>query len=287
MARALRASASAIAIAVVAVTLVAFVLSLVVSDRYRATARIVTDTSAASPTSADTDQRRLATNVALLTTPDVLAAAARNVPGENGDSLRGKISTSVATDADVIDVTATDDSAEGAAAIANSVARTFLDRRAAGERADIAKARDALEGQLATLGTGGASADQAAAIRTRLSELVVDGANAGNDLQLAELAQPPSAPYAPRPWRNAAIAFFAALFVAILAGWCCASVCARRPGSAAPWSGWPACCCSRHCPKRPRPAGCMSSHGGAPDDCEGSQSAGRWGMRCGGPRGSP
>jgi Mrp family chromosome partitioning ATPase len=217
MARALRASAPAIAIAVVAVTLIAFVLSLVVSDRYRATARIVTDTSAASPPSADTDQRRLATNVALLTTPDVLAAAARTVPGESGGSLRDKVSTSVATDADVIDVTATDDSAAGAAAIANAVARAFLERRAAGDRADIAKARAALEAQLATLGAGGASADQAAAIRTRLSELIVDGANAGNDLQLAELAQPPSAAYAPRPLRNAAIAFFAALFVAILA----------------------------------------------------------------------
>jgi capsular polysaccharide biosynthesis protein/MinD-like ATPase involved in chromosome partitioning or flagellar assembly len=217
IARALRAGAPAIAIGVIAVTLIAFVLSLVVSDRYRATARIVTDTSAASATSADTDQRRLATNVALLTTPDVLAQAARKVPGESADSLRDKISTSVATDADVIDVTATDSSAAGAAAIANAVARAFLDDRAAGERADIAKAQAALEAQLTGLGAGAASADQAAAIRTRLSELVVDGANAGNDLQLAELAQPPSSAYAPRPLRNAAIAFFAALFVAILA----------------------------------------------------------------------
>jgi Mrp family chromosome partitioning ATPase len=217
MARALRAAAPAIAIAVIAVTVIALVISLVVSDRYRATARIVTDTSAASATSADTDQRRLATDVALLTTPDVLTVAAREVPGESADSLRSKIGTSVATDADVIDITATDGSADGSAAIANAVARAFLGRRAAAERADIARARDALEAQLAGLGAGGASADQAAAIRTRLSELIVDAANAGNDLRLAELARPPSSAYAPRPLRNAAIAFFAALFVAILA----------------------------------------------------------------------
>jgi capsular polysaccharide biosynthesis protein/Mrp family chromosome partitioning ATPase len=216
IARALRVGAWAIAIAVIAVTLIVFCLSLVVNDRYRATARIVTGTSAVSATSADTDQRRLATNVALLTTPDVLAAAARNVPGESVASLRDKISTSVATDADVIDVTATDDRAAGAAAIANAVARAFLDRRAAGERADIAHARAALEAQLARLGQAGAASDQGAAIRARLSELIVAEANAGSDLQLAELAEPPSSAYAPRPLRNAAIAFFAALFAAVL-----------------------------------------------------------------------
>ena len=206
----------ATAVAVIAVTLIAFGLSLVVSDRYRATARIVTDTSAASATSADTDQRRLATNVALLTTPDVLSAAARRVPGESVASLRDKISTSVATDADVIDVTATDDSAAGAAGVANAVARAFLARRAASERADIAQARAALEAQLARLGQGGAASDQGAAIRARLSELIVAEANAGRDLRLAELAEPPASAYAPRPLRNAAIAFFAALFAAVL-----------------------------------------------------------------------
>ena len=203
-------------IAVIAVTLIAFCVSLLVSDRYRATARIVTNPSAAGATAADTDQRRLATNVALLTTPDVLATAARGIPGESVASLREKISTSVATDADVIDVTATDDSAAGAARIANAVARAFLARRAASARADIAQARAALEAQLARLGPAVAASDQGAAIRARLSELIVSEANAGSDLQLAELAEPPSSAYAPRPLRNAAIAFFAALFAAVL-----------------------------------------------------------------------
>jgi Mrp family chromosome partitioning ATPase/capsular polysaccharide biosynthesis protein len=216
IARALRRGAPAIAVVVVAVTLIVFVVSLVASERYRATARIVGDTAAASATSADTDQRRLATNVTLLTTPTVLGTAARNVPGETASSLRDKISTSIASDADVINITATDDSAAGAAAIANAVARAFLDRRAASERADIAQARAALEAQLGRLGQGSAASDQGAAIRARLSELIVAEANAGNDLQLAELAVPPSSAYAPRPLRNAAIAFFAALFVAVV-----------------------------------------------------------------------
>jgi capsular polysaccharide biosynthesis protein/Mrp family chromosome partitioning ATPase len=218
MVGALRASAPVIALAVAAVTLIVFAVSSATAERFRATARIVAGPLAASAPTADTDQRRLATNVALLTTPDVLGAAARSLPHQTAAGLRHKLSTTIATDADVIDVTATDHKAGAAAAIANAVARAFLDRRAATARAGIAQARAALTAQLTQLGAGGpAAADQATAIRDRLSELVVDEANAGDDLELAEAAQAPSAPYAPRPLRNAAIALFAALFVAVLA----------------------------------------------------------------------
>jgi tyrosine-protein kinase len=215
IARVLAANARVIAVAVVVVTVIVLVLSSGAESRYRASARIVLDTT--SDTSADTDPRRLATNVALLTTPDVLDAAARRLPGESAASLRDKLSTTVATDADVIDVTATDNGAAAAAADANAVARAFLERRAANERAAILRTRAALTAQLAGVGKGPSAEAQAAAIRTRLSELVVDEANAGNDLQLAEAAEPPATPYAPRPLRNAVLAFFMTLFLAALA----------------------------------------------------------------------
>jgi capsular polysaccharide biosynthesis protein/Mrp family chromosome partitioning ATPase len=212
----LAANARVIAVAVVVVTLIVLVLSSGAESRYRATARIVLDPTTTG-TSTDTDPRRLATNVALLTTPDVLDAAARRLPGESGASLREKLTSTAATDADVIDVTATDDSAAAAAADANAVARVFLERRAANERAGILRTRAALTAQLAGVGTGPSAEAQAAAIRARLSELVVDEANAGDDLQLAEAAEPPAGPYAPRPLRNAVLAFFATLFAAALA----------------------------------------------------------------------
>jgi capsular polysaccharide biosynthesis protein/Mrp family chromosome partitioning ATPase len=217
IARVLAANARLIAVAAVVVALIVLVLSNGAESRYRATARIVADTTATSDTGSDTDPRRLATNVALLTTPDVLDAAARRLPGESVASLRDKISSTAATDADVIDVTATDDSAAAAAADANAVARAFLERRAANERAGILRTRTALTAQLAGVGKGPSASAQAAAIRTRLSELVVDEANAGNDLQLAQAAEPPAGPYAPRPVRNAILAFFVTLLLAAVA----------------------------------------------------------------------
>jgi Mrp family chromosome partitioning ATPase/capsular polysaccharide biosynthesis protein len=215
--RVLAAHVRPILVAAVIVAAIVLIVSNGGDERYRATARIAADTTTTTgDTGSDTDPRRLATNVTLLTTPDVLDAAARKLPGETGASLRDKLSSTGATDADVIAVTATDDSAAAAAADANAVARAFLERRTANERAAILRTRAALTAQLAAVGTGPSATAEAAAIRTRLSELVVDEANAGNDLQLAEAAEPPSGPYTPRPLRNAVLAFFITLLLAAL-----------------------------------------------------------------------
>jgi non-specific protein-tyrosine kinase len=214
MAAALHAAALPVALTVAAVTVLVFLVSLLASPRYRATARIVQDpTSAAAGAAGDVDQRSLATSLAFLNTPAVREAAANEVPGTTASSLEHNVTGAVESGANVIDVTATDAKPARAAAIADAMAHAFLDRRADAERASIARTRAALEGELAP----GTPADQAAAIRSQLSELAVQSANAGSDLQLAEAARPPSSPYAPRPLRNAVIAFFATLFVAVVA----------------------------------------------------------------------
>jgi capsular polysaccharide biosynthesis protein/Mrp family chromosome partitioning ATPase len=215
MAAALRAAALPLALIVAAVTLLVLVVSLSASARYRATARIVQDPAsvAAGTGAVDADQRGLATSLAFLNTPAVREAAATGVPGETAASLEHKVTGEVKSGANVIDVSATDTGPSRAAAIANAVARAFLDRRAEAERASIARTREALEDQL----TPGTPSDQAAAIRSRLGDLAVQSANAGSDLQLAVEARPPSSPYAPRPLRNAVIAFFATLFVGVVA----------------------------------------------------------------------
>ena len=213
MVAALRTSAAPVAFGVAFVTLMAFVISLAATDRYRATARIVQGPPGLTAPSTGTDQRGLTTSLALLTTPAVRTAAARRVPGESAASLQAKVTAHVESGANVIDVTATDSSPDRAAAIANAVANGFLDQRAVAERTALARTSSALRAQLASR----PPADEATAIRTRLGDLAVQGANAGSDLQLAEAAQPPSSPYAPRPLRNAVVAFFAALFVGVIA----------------------------------------------------------------------
>jgi Mrp family chromosome partitioning ATPase/capsular polysaccharide biosynthesis protein len=116
----------------------------------------------------------------------------------------------------VIAITGDDGNAEGAAAVANAVAGAFLSRRAANQRAAIAHTRDALNTQIALLAPAPDRAPEVAALRARVNDLVVDEANAGNDLQLADAAQPPAGAYAPQPLRAAMWALLAALLVAVL-----------------------------------------------------------------------
>jgi Mrp family chromosome partitioning ATPase/capsular polysaccharide biosynthesis protein len=215
MAAALRAAAGPMAIAVALVTLLVLVVSLAAADRYRATARIVQSSPGpvAAGAGSDADQRGLATSLAFLTTPAVRAAAAQRVPGETAASLKDKVSAALESGANVIDVTATDRDPVRAAAIANAVADRFLAQRATAARAEIARTAGALRAQL----TPRLPAEQAATMRARLGELSVQQANAGSDLQLAEVAQPPSSPYTPRPLRNAVVALLASALVAVLA----------------------------------------------------------------------
>jgi len=214
--QALRASAIPIAGAVLVVTVVAYILASNATKHYSATARIVGDTSAATTTDSATDARVLATNLARLNSAQVLDASARRLPGETRASLQSKVTATTASDADVIDVTAEDTSPDGAARIANTVARTFLLQHAADQQAAIARTRTALQSSIAAIAAGPARAADVAALRARLDDLVVEGANAGRDLQLTDPAQPPASAVAPRPLRVAVLAFLGALALAVL-----------------------------------------------------------------------
>jgi Mrp family chromosome partitioning ATPase len=222
--QALRAYAAQIALAALAVAVVAYGLSLISGSRYRATARITGDTSittdAASTTGAvagaDAGRRRLGTNVALVTSAPVLDAAAAKLGRDDRSSLVGKVTVAAARGADVIDITAVAGDARRAAATANAVASAFLARRAAFQRMAVARTRGALNDQIAQLGASPDRAAEVAALRSKIDDLVVSEANAGQDLQLADPARPPSRAFAPRPLRTAAWALLATLLVGVL-----------------------------------------------------------------------
>jgi succinoglycan biosynthesis transport protein ExoP len=208
-----------IALIIVLMTVTVLLLSLALSKSYRATARIVLDDRAGTfdTTDVETVRRRLATVQALLTTRNVLEQAAERLPDESAETLEDKVESSVDDDANIIDVVATDGDPDGAAAIANAVARSFLTMQETVERERLTRARAELEGALDRLGGAPGSAEEAQAIQERLSELSVSEASAGTGLRLAQSARPPSEPDAPRPVRNTIFAFFASAFIAVLA----------------------------------------------------------------------
>ena len=217
---ALRRSWLLILLIVVPLTAVVLLVSLSLSPSYRATAKIVVESGADPLESRDVQsvERRLATIKSLLTTRENLRRAARRVRGERAITLQDKVQASVDPSANIINVVATDDTARGAARVANAVATTFLATERRAERRRLNRARATLLRALAALeGVRGLQAqEERAAIRERLTDFNFGAANAGAELELAEAARPPSEAYAPRPVRNAIFAFFASMFVAVL-----------------------------------------------------------------------
>ncbi|HEV2903077.1 MAG TPA: Wzz/FepE/Etk N-terminal domain-containing protein [Gaiellaceae bacterium] len=203
---------------VAAVTVTAVVVSLLLPDRYRATATIVLEESLSpfGSTDVETVQRRLETIQQLLGTNEVLDGAAEQVPGETRDSLEDSVSSSVDNSSNIISISAEADEPEKAAAIANAVAQTFLESQEAGERERLAEARRRLEQELNRLRSSGARPEEIEAVRQRISELTVSEVSAGSELELAQAAEPPDEPFSPRPIRNGLLAFFASLFLAVL-----------------------------------------------------------------------
>ena len=197
-------------------TALVLVLSLVLPKTYQASARIVLEEVPGLLEAGGAVERRLATLQTLVTTRDVLRRAGRRLQGENADSLEDKVRSSVDPDANIISVVATDDSAQGAAAIANAVATEFLAKRRTAERQRLERARASLLQELNRLrGRPGARVG-VEALRERLSELSISEAGIGSELQLAQPARAPSDPNSPKPIRNTVFALFASLFLGAL-----------------------------------------------------------------------
>jgi Mrp family chromosome partitioning ATPase len=212
----LRRSWGLIAAIVVAMSATVFLISSALPETYEATARIVMDDRAGNlePSDVEAVDRRLATVRVLLTTRSVRARAARALDGESAESLEDKVSASVDQDANIVDVHAADGSAAGAAAIANAVARTFIARQRAADQRRVARTRRELQRALDRVPRNSVEAQP---IQARLSELTVSAAAAGSQLVLAEPAEPPTEASSPQPVRNTILAFFAALFIGVLA----------------------------------------------------------------------
>jgi capsular exopolysaccharide synthesis family protein len=221
---ALKRSRWLVALIVASLTGAVLLISFLLPKTYRATSKIALVQSPDSLSSSDaaSTQRGLNTTRTLLTTRPYLRAAVKSgLPGETVDSLGDKVHATVDQDANVINVVATDDTARGAAAIANTVAATFLHTQGRVQQQKLNQTRTLLKKQLADLQASLTPLNQAqigsqiASVQQQLTDLEVN-ANSGSTLELAERAQAPSSASSPRPIRNALFAFFASLFIAAL-----------------------------------------------------------------------
>ncbi len=215
---ALRRSWPLIALIVAPLTLAVLVVSLSLPKTYRSSAKLVLEPAADPLGSGDAAsiERRLATIQVLVTTRDVLASAARRLPGETADTLQDKVKAGVDQNANIVSVVTTDNSAGGAARIANTVANTFLAKRRALQRQQRTRERARLVQAIAQLRGRAGSQNQIQVLRDQLTQLSVSEASTLPELQLAEAAEPPGSAYSPKPVRNTIFAFFGAAFIAAL-----------------------------------------------------------------------
>jgi capsular polysaccharide biosynthesis protein len=200
---------------VAGLTTIVLVMSLALPKTYTAQATILFDESPSLIASADSE-RQLATIQKLTMTRDVLTRSAHKLRGETVGTLAGKVHASVDPRANIVLVTASAASPERAARTANAVATAFLARNRAVELGQLRATQTRLTNLIQQLKASPGGKAEIPVIRARLSDLSVSAATAGSELQLADPARPPSAPSSPRPVRNAAFAFIAALFIGIL-----------------------------------------------------------------------
>jgi Mrp family chromosome partitioning ATPase len=203
-----------------AAAITAVAISFAAPKTYTATASLI-DQDSIGPLAGSADintvARSLSTINRLTTTDSVLGRARTSVGGnETIESLRDVVSSDVSIDANVITVTATAETANRAARIANAIAASLVVEEQQVILDRYRELRAALVAELARLRAAGASADQIAALEERLAALSVAGTNGGGSLRLIEPASPPSSPTSPRPKVNGFLAFFGAAFLAML-----------------------------------------------------------------------
>jgi Mrp family chromosome partitioning ATPase/capsular polysaccharide biosynthesis protein len=207
---------------VAVVTGAAIAVSLAMHKTYNATASIVVDNASGLVSSSESQQvtRNLQTTAALATSASVLSEAATAIPGETRAGLQKRVSASVAENANIINIKVSYRNGAGAATLAYAVARAFLTQHSSSERAQTATALSLINDQIAAVRARAAAepsvAAQLSTLEARAAELEAASARAGSELQLIQRPEVPSSPSSPRPLRNAVIALFASIFLAVL-----------------------------------------------------------------------
>jgi Mrp family chromosome partitioning ATPase len=226
----LRARGRLIAGIVAAAVLLALVVSLLQSNRYRATADLLFADSPAldivaagglEDDSGDVPERVAATNLALASLDGVAVRVKRQLrTSASVEALRGAVEVETRGDSDLGTVTAEWTSPEEAADIANAFATQIVAVRREAAQTELERAIDALGRQLSAQpqpAEGAAADPSTTALRDRIAQLQTLKALETGGVSVVERATPPLEASAPRPLRNALIAGFLALILAVFA----------------------------------------------------------------------
>jgi receptor protein-tyrosine kinase len=196
-------------------------VSFLQGERYKSTATILY-TPAVVPTPLTQDggdpSRAVDTLVSLVQTDEVLSRALPATTYSTTEELRDNLDVGAGANNDLISISVSEPTAEGAPTATNAVAEAFLAWRAEKQN-ELIEARIAfLNDQLSALSgsTEAADLDAAADIRRQLTEAQAQLSTSSVDLTLVQPGEVPDAPYAPHPVRNGVIGFLLGLFLGVV-----------------------------------------------------------------------
>ena len=196
--RVLRRRKFVILAALISVPLFAFLYSSAQPEEYTASATLLFE----SETESLDASREAATNEALAALPAVAAIAAKALDGDAGEVL-GSVEVSAANEnANVTTISATNESPQRAAEIANAYSDAYIDFRREADRAQFKESIAVLEARLQELPPAEEEGQKGDLLREELNQLEVEEALQTGKVSPVQEAGPPSSPSSPKTKRN-------------------------------------------------------------------------------------
>jgi capsular exopolysaccharide synthesis family protein len=192
--------------AMIIVPLAAFILSSLQDERWTATSSLVFQPARQNSGSVDLT-RQAATQTELVGLPVVADRTASAMgAGWTPREVRDAVEVSAPGDTNLVDVVATTPSPRTAAKLADAYAAAFIDLQVASNVQDAQARLNALDAYLNTLPPEERSGPRGIALQQRVDTLRISQALQSNDqrpsAQLAQRAELPTSPSAPKPVRN-------------------------------------------------------------------------------------
>lgn len=194
--------------ALIVVPLIALGLSLAQEEQYTATSTLLFREAPqgllgdASDSGFVDPSREAATNDQLVGLPVVAERAAEELDGVGGQQVLDSVSVDSGGEADIAEISATTDSPELAARMADAYARAYIEFRREADRAQIQQAIDLVEASIAGLSPEDAIGEQGQVLQGRLDQLELTQALQTGRAELVQTADPPSSPSSPKVRRN-------------------------------------------------------------------------------------
>lgn len=172
--------------------------------------------SSANVSDQDPD-RTAATNIKLITLPEVSTATAKRIGLSYGE-VQSAISVASAGASDIVNVTAKTNDPNKSARIATNYVKAFIALRQSSDRATVKDAATLLTRQINALSRAGrGNSAQADQLRNRRDELNIIASLQTGDAELAQAAKVPGAPSGPKKKTDTAIGLILGLIIGIVA----------------------------------------------------------------------